>query len=182
MPKVLRRPDTGGSVKHRLATIRLQKVIDWPVIGPREPPDGRDGRLGPRHSLLSVLSARLWLQPAEKTAQEPRRGPPWAPAQRAFGATPVVLVRQPFVTAPAQHGAAGPNLHGTPIRRCRHHDLSATGDSAIRCNGHMDLTTIRSGIGSGGAPGQPAEPARTLHVAQSEHIGRMDPGRFSRAR
>src|SRR5689334_11756061 len=74
----------------------------------------------PGHPLRSVISAKLWLLPAEKAAHEPRRrpppqamrGPPQAPAQSAFGAAPVVLMRLTLVAAPAQHGAASPDLHG----------------------------------------------------------------------
>src|SRR5579863_4613676 len=123
---------------------------------------GVDGRVQPDHSLLSVISAKLLLLPAEKAvqearsgpAQQARTGPSQAPAQRAFGAPPVVLVRQAVVAAPAQHGTARPYLHGTSFHRCRHHDLSANADPAMRPNGqHMEpLTMIRSGTRVAGRP------------------------------
>jgi len=106
-------------------------------------------RLVPGHLLLSAVSAKLWLPPAEMAAEESRggpaqharRGPSRAPAQRAFTAAAVMLVRQPLMAAPAaQRGAVRPNVHGTPFQRCRRHGPSATGDPAIRRNGHMDLT------------------------------------------
>jgi len=92
-----------------------------------------------------------------------------------------VLVRLALVTALAQHRAARPNLHGTPIRWCRHHDLSATDDSAIRSNGHMDLTMIQSGTSVAGALLRSPE-CRKLHVAQTEHIPRLRLADLSPAR
>jgi len=41
-----------------------------------------------------------------------------------------VLVRQALVAAPAQHGTARPDPHGTSSWPCRQHEISVSTDAA----------------------------------------------------
>ena len=93
---------------------------------------------GADHSPLSAISAKLWLLPAEKAAHEAlsgpaeqaRRRPPRARAERACAPPAVVLMRHVLVTAAAQHGTARPYPHGASFRRCRHLEVSITAEAA----------------------------------------------------
>ena len=114
-------------------------------IGPNCTKDGLDGLVGADHPPLSVISAKLWPLPAEKAvqkawgapAEQARRGPPRARAERAFAPLAVMLVRQAIVATPALHGTVRPYAHGTSLRRCRHHEVSVT---PTRPDVHMFLT------------------------------------------